>query len=218
VLLDSVPLGAADGRAFAVDPGAHTIAARLDGYVDAVEARTMRARDTPKVHLHLERKPDAGTATAAETPASGAAPRPSAVRSPVAGPSAEPVYRLFLPAWSPRGVLVTATYASALTALVAGGLWIGFALDRDSLRRGLDRTTCSPILTPRLAACDALAERIAQVETLAPLTVAAAGATVVFAAASGLAIGLERRASAPVTAIAPAANPQGGGIVVFGLW
>ena len=56
VVLDGRPLGPADGRAFAVEPGTHTVGARLAGYEDQVETRTVRARDVPTFHFQLVAK------------------------------------------------------------------------------------------------------------------------------------------------------------------
>src|SRR5262249_6806271 len=62
VILDGRPLGLADGRTFAVEPGTHTVAARLPGHTDAVETRTMRALDVPNMHLKLKPIPKVATA------------------------------------------------------------------------------------------------------------------------------------------------------------
>lgn len=109
VILDGRPLGSADGRAFAVEPGTHTIGARLPGYADQVETRTVRARDVPTIHFQL-------TPIAPAVASTAAGPRPERP-----SPPPRPFSDMFVPAWSSRGVLVGLTYLLGATALVSGG-------------------------------------------------------------------------------------------------
>jgi len=229
VVLDGRPLGVADGRAFAVEPGTHTIAARLEGYSDEVTTRTMRARDTPSVHLHLAPEPAPASAAPGSTGPAAAAmtgagsPSTTAVelprtplQAPALSPSGAPLARSFTPDSSPRGLLVGATYVTAATALVSAGTWIGLEVDRASLRGQVDRTACSPTSRSRPAACDAILERGRQRDMAADVALATGIAAVVLGVASGVAIGLERDDRGP--SIAPAVSAHGGGVVLGGVW
>lgn len=232
VVLDGRPLGVADGRAFAVEPGTHTIAARLEGYSDEVTTRTMRALDTPSVHLHLRPAPAtpgsaapvAGSTEPAAPPraVAGTSSTPAVelprtpVQAPALSPSGAPLARSFTPDSTPRGLLVGATYLTAATALVSAATWIGLEVDRGSLRGQVDRTACSPTSRSRPPACDALLERGQQRDFAADVALATGIAAVVLGAASGIAIGLERRDRGP--SIALSVNAHGGGIVLGGVW
>lgn len=203
VILDGRPLGPADGRAFAVDPGTHTIAARLAGYEDAVETRSMRAKDMPSFHFQLKKKPIVG------------APRVAMARSITT--SATPSFAsLFVPTASPRGFLVGLTYVGAATTLVGAGTWIGLQVDRASLRAQVDSTACGPAATSRPEVCDVLVERHRQRDTAAMFTVGAGITTGVIAISSALAIRLEWSGIRP--SIAPTVNQGGGGLTLRGMW
>ncbi len=213
VVLDGRPLGAADGRAFAVEPGTHTIGARLAGYADKVETRTMRARDVPIFDFQLEAKIDTTV-----TPATSATAPPDArtVQPPtVARPG---LSGLFVPGWSPRGVLVGLTYAGAAAVVVSGGTWIGLEVDRASLRGRVPGDACgsSPSAPASPAICSALSERRQQRDTAADLTMGLGIATGAVAVASAIAITLEWRASRAV--VAPVVHDRGGGLVLGGVW
>jgi hypothetical protein len=212
VVLDGRPLGAADGRAFAVEPGKHTIGARLAGYVDKVETRTMRAHDVPTFDFQLAK------ADAAPMPASSATAPPDA--RTVQPPSVPRPSRsgLFVPGWSPRGVLVGLTYAGAAAVVVSGGTWIGLEVDRVSLRGRVPGDACgsSPSAPASPAICSALSERRQQRDTAADLTMGLGIATGAVAFASAIAITLEWRASRAV--VAPVVHDRGGGLVLGGVW
>lgn len=219
VVLDGRPLGAADGRAFAVEPGTHTIAARLDGYSESIESRTVRAGDTPRVHLHLEPASIAATSAPADTrvtdpPASppGAGTRTAA--PPV--PARPPLSRLFLPGPSPRGVLVGLTYVTAVAVLASGGAWVGLEVDRATLRGQLDRTACSPFAPSRAANCDVLQDRVRQRDAAADATLGTGIATALLGTAAGVAIGLAHGDDSPT--IAPSVSADGAGLVIGGAW
>lgn len=209
VVLDGRPLGAADGRAFAVEPGTHTIGARLAGHDDAVETRTMRARDTPSFHLQLEARSTPSSSAIASTapttisiPAS-AAPRPS-------------LGSMFVPAASPRGFLVAMTYLGAGVALVGAGTWIGLEVERASLRGRVDRTACGPAAVSRPEVCDVLGERRQQRDQAGMFTIGAVVTTTVVAMSTALAIRLEWGATH--AAVVPVADSRGGGVAVGGVW
>ncbi len=211
VVLDGRPLGAADGRAFAVEPGTHTIGARLAGYVDKVETRTMRARDVPTFDFQLEAKADAAAMPASSSTAMAdarTAQPPSVPRLSLSG--------LFVPAWSPRGVLVGLTYAGAAAVVVSGGTWIGLEVDRASLRSGVTRTACGAAASAPPAVCGTILERGRQRDGAADVTIAVGIATGALAVASGLAMTFEWRTAR--ASIAPTVNDHGGGLVLGGVW
>lgn len=203
VVLDGRPLGAADGRAFAVEPGTHTIAARLAGYEDAIETRTMRAKDSPSFHFQLKLK---APAAASVIPITRSEPARSA-------PSFAP---LLMPGASPRGFLLGLTYVGAVTVLAGAGTWIGLEVDRASLRGQIDSTACGPAAMVRPALCDQLAERHHQRDAAAMFTIIAGATTGVLAVSSALAIRLEwNEITASVT---PTVNHGGGGLMLGGVW
>ncbi len=207
VILDGRPLGPADGRAFAVEPGTHTIGARLVGYEDVVETRTMRARDMPAFHFQL--KPKAATAPTSVASSPSATFSTSPVPKPPLGP-------LFTPGLSPRGFVVGLTYVGAVTTLVGGGTWIGLELDRASLRRQIGSMACGPAATSHPEVCDQLVERHQQRDIAALFTITAGATTAVLAVSSVLAIHAEWAAGR--ASITPVVNQQGGGLVLVGAW
>lgn len=203
VILDGHPLGPADGRGVAVEPGTHTLAARHEGYEDLVVKRTVSAHDLPNVHLRLLPKPRA-------TPARG-----PVKASPEASERAPTWYA---PALSWRGVFVGLTYASAATALASGGTAIGLELDRSSIGGKLPRDACNPAnpTRPPPSTCAAVRERRLQRDTAVDVTIVAAIGTGALAAAAGLALSLEPRGAK--VSIAPAAGAHGGGVMISGAW
>lgn len=220
VVLDGRPLGAADGRALAVEPGTHTIAARLEGYLDETETRTMRAKDTPMVHLHLRPKPAPQTPPEAEVSSSGA---PGAAGSAGLSPSGpaprvEPpeLSRLFVPDLSARGLLTGLSYTTGAVALASTGAWIGLEVDRASLRSQVTRSACSPVTPSPPATCVELAERKQQRDAAGDVAIATGIAAVTLGAAAGIAIGLEARTSR--ASVAPVVARSGGGIEIRGVW
>ena len=210
VVLDGRPLGRADGRYLPLDPGKHTLSARLAGYESATQALTVNARDLPVVHLTL-------TATPAVAQPEAPAPRPpiTAARSSPTGSGVAPVV-WYVPAWSPSGVLVSLAYLSAGAALVSGATAIGLEVDRGSLRAGLAPSSCDPGALLRPAACDALAERYEQRNVALGVAVGSFVAGGLFAGAARLVHGLER--DAVRVSVAPAVGRGEGGIVVLGTW
>ena len=222
VVLDGKPLGPADGRAFAVEPGTHTIGARLAGYTDQVQTRTVRAHDVPTIHFQLVANASVSSSSAATTgaPVAADARAPSVVRSPS---------DLLVPAWSPRGVLMGLTYLGAATALVSGGTWIGLETDRGSLRNQVSRTACGPAATSPPAVCATLLERGQQRDLAADITLGAGIATGALATAAAIAITLEWRSAraasvggrspdAARVSVLPTVSGQGGGLVLGGVW
>ncbi len=215
VVLDGRPLGAADGRAFAVEPGTHTIGARLAGYVDKVETRTMRARDVPTFHFQLEAKPVIPAISAIS--AGVARPSPDARDAQSSAGRRLSFSDLFVPAWSPRGALIGLTYASAATALVSGGLWIGFEIDRVALRSRVAGNACGSEAQPPLPAeCGQILQRHKERDMAAMVTLGAGVAAGALAVASAVAITLEWRALR--ASVAPVANAHGGGVMLVGVW
>ena len=211
VLLDGRPIGRADGRHLAIEPGTHTVSARLEGYEDAIEPpRTWNAGDIPHVHLELKPKP----APPAPPAASKKPPAPSASAVPHV-PERAPV-PWYLPAPTPRGVLVPLAYAGLATTIASGATAIALEVDRRSLRDKVSVDMCRPAATARPEVCDALAERAGQRNVALGVTVGAAIATGVLAGAARLAFGFERGAASPT--VAPTVNLTGGGIVMAGTW
>jgi hypothetical protein len=211
VIIDGRPVGVADGRSFAVEPGKHTIAARLEGYEDKIEPREVRARDVPSIYLRLDPKPQA---TAASPPS----PRPRAEPSPPPPRPLEgaPVWPLFLPGLTPRGFLVGLSLAGVALVQASATTGIGFELDRASLRSRVDRTACGPANPSPPALCSTLLERGKQRDAAMTLAAGAAITTGVLFVASGLAIGQEWRTARP--SIAPMVTDHGGWIAVGGVW
>jgi hypothetical protein len=217
VVLDGRPLGAADGRAFAVDPGTHTIAARLEGHSDASETRTMRAKDTPMVHLHLRPKPGpetpvGATLSASDVPGANGSSPPA--RTPMSAPP--PLSRWFVPDLSARGLLTGLSYGAGAVALASTGVWIGLEVDRASLRSRVAGSACSPVMPSPPATCAELAERKQQRDAAGDVAIATGIAALTLGAAAGLAIGLEYGASRP--SVGPVVSQDGGGVEIRGVW
>jgi hypothetical protein len=216
IVLDGRPLGAADGRLFAVDPGVHTIGARLDGYVDQVETRDWRAGDAPSFHFQLMPKPpepppvsssvsSAKLVTGPTTTTKGAASlAPSLLGAP-----------WYQPAWTPRGALVGLTWVSAGTALVSGLVAVGLELDRQSLQRGLSDGACFPS-SSMPAQCSTLHERAIQRNAAEGVFIGALVGALAFGGAT-VAANLLDRAPARAT-IAVRVDRSGGGFAVGGAW
>lgn len=216
VLLDGRPLGRADGRSFAVEPGKHTIAARLDGHDDAVRSLSVRGGDVPHIDLVMKPKPETTPAPTATTPPKAplAGPPPSllpATPSPVPAP-----LRWCLPAPTPRGVLAPLACAGLVTTLASGATAIALEVDRRSLRDKVSADTCRPTASPRPEVCDALAERVGQAQGALDVTIGAAITTGLLAGAASIAFGFERGATSPTVALTASSN--GGGIVILGTW
>lgn len=212
VVLDGRPLGRVEGRHIAIEPGTHTVAARLAGYDEAVEPpRTWNAGDIPRVHLELTPKPAAPVsslptsvlprAKTGSTAATGVSPAPAPV----------PWYE------TPRGWLVPAAVVSAVTLMASTSTLVGLEVDRASLAsRAGDGGACGPDAASPPKVCKSLDERFQQRNTAADVAIGAAIATFVLGGAAGLAVGLDRRPTSP--AIVPTANNNGGGILVLGSW
>lgn len=218
VLLDGRPLGRADGRSFAVEPGKHTITARLDGHEDAVRPLSVRGGDVPHIDLVMTPKPKPETppappaTTLPKAPIAGPPPSPlTAAPSPVPAP-----FRWCLPAPTPRGVLAPLACAGLVTTLASGATAIALEVDRRSLRDRVSADTCRPTASPRPAVCDALAERVGQAQGALDVTIGAAITTGLLAGAASIAFGFERGATSPT--VAPTASSNGGGIVILGTW
>lgn len=218
VLLDGRPLGRADGRSFAVEPGAHTITARLDGYEDKVHPVAVRGGDVPHVHLRLTPK-QAGEAPKAPSPAvastSTATTRP-APATPPPDSSVPAPFRWCLPGPTPRGVLAPLACAAVVTTVASGATTIALEVDRKSLRDQVSSDACRPTAPSRPEVCDALAERVRQRNGAFVVTIGAALASGVLAGAARVAFGFEPSPTRPT--IAPTAGPNGGGIILVGAW
>lgn len=200
VIIDGRPVGQADGRTIAVEPGTHTVAARLDGHQDEAVTRAVRAGDMPNIHLWLKPRPRA----------------PVQVQPPM-HPS---VSRLFEPAWNPRGVLVTLAYAGAATAVVSGATAIGFEAHYQSLKGALDAKgfrpdACADLKPPATAAdCADILSRAGARATSANVLIGSLVTFGVLSGAAGLAMLLDRGPGGPkVTATV---STDGGGIFVLG--
>jgi hypothetical protein len=215
VIVDGRPVGKADGRRVALEPGPHTIAARLDGYEDKSETRALEAGSSPSFHLVLVPKPPAPPVP----PASATRPEASAKPPPIAPVSERRLEALpawYAPASSVRGVFVTATYAGVATAIASCVTAIGLEADLASLGKGLDDDACAPALTSHLPQCAALHDRRFQRDAAVKVLVGAVVASHLFGAATTLARRSEKSHFRP--SIAPTLNAQGGGIIVYGAW
>jgi hypothetical protein len=222
VIVDGRPVGKADGRRVALEPGPHTIAARLDGYEDKSETRALEAGSSPSFHLVLVPKPPAAPASTAR-PEASAKPAPPAPAPPAPAPSApvperrpEAAPAWYMPAWSVRGVLVTATYASLTTLLASGATAIGLQVDLTSVSKGLDDTSCAPAQPSPPPECAVLRDRRFQRDVALSVLAGAFVTSALFGVATGLAIQSEKSHFRP--SIAPTVSMQGGGITVFGAW
>lgn len=210
VLLDGRPIGRADGSYIAIEPGTHTVAARLEGYEDATDPpRTWKAGDLPHVHLELKAKPAPAPTVVAP------APLTLTVLAVFPAPERAPV-PWYVPAPTPRGVLVPLAYAGLATTIAGGATAVALEVDRRSLRDEVSVEACRPAATSRPEVCDALAERADQRNLALGVTVGAAVATAALAGAARLAFGYERGAASPT--VAPTVNVTGGGIVIAGAW
>ncbi len=192
VILDGRPLGPADGRAFAVEPGKHTIGARLAGYEDVVETRTMRARDMPAFHFQLKAKaPSAAGSTAGH-------------RDEHVELHTDHVGRL-LGASGPEAAARAVVHASLDPARLRRRPHVPRCVDHACGRGHVDRagarsrvasrqvdgTACGPAATSRPAVCDQLAERHQQRDMAALFTAGAGATTAVLAVSSVIAIHAE---------------------------
>lgn len=214
VVVDGRPTGKSEGRSIVLEPGSHTFAARLAGHHDAIETRVLQAGDLPTVYLRLLPKPIA--APAVSPPLVSPPPdRSSAV--PSAASAVGPAAAWYAPAWSPRGVLVTMTYAGAATLVVSGATAIGLEIDRASLRSPLTKSACDPDAASLPSSCGPLLKRGAQRDAAVDLTAGVAIATGVMAGLAGVAIHLELGQTS--AAITPTVGTGGGGgIVIDGAW
>ena len=190
VVMDGRPLGQDDGRYVAVSPGRHVFTARLDGYEDVVRSITVNAGDLPSVQLTL---------------------------TPKAGPTRIPWY---MPAWSPRGVLVPLAAATATTALASTAAAIGLAVHAQSMRdslvaRGYGSHTCRPG-TPagETLECQEIYSRQIQRNSALGVAVGTGIATGTLVGLAGLAITMESRGPK----VTVTASADGGGITLQGTW
>jgi hypothetical protein len=213
VVIDGRPQGLADGHEVAVEPGTHTIAARLDGYEDTIAERSVHAHDKPNVHLTLNPKSAAPPpATAPKTPVSPVPARePKAPRAPVV-----PELPWYRPAVSLRGGLLGATSAGLLATLGSLGVSIGAEVRREELGRGLSPSACSLANPSPPAVCASLHDAAVLRNSAAAGALGAAGATLVLGGLLAGSVYLERKPWHPTIAVT--AGDKGGGLVVSGAW
>jgi hypothetical protein len=231
LVVDGRPLGQVEGRTVTVEAGAHVFAARLDGYEDAVQSRTVEAGDLSSIHLKLARK---GPAVPPAPPAPSAPPAPAAALNgvvpasnahtparPAPASSAAPAW--YAPSWSPRGVFVGLTYAAAATALASGGTAIGLEVDRQSIavslaQQGSANACADP--ASQAAGCAGLVERRDQRSAARTVFIGSAVGTGA-AAATALVLSLVQKKARPVVAavaVVPSVSRDGGGMVLVGVW
>lgn len=212
VVLDSSPIGQADGRYIAVEPGKHTISARLEGHEDATRSLTVSARDLPYVHLALTPLP-----AAPPGPDSNAARKPPIAPATLAPLPAIPWYA---PTSTPRGaalVVGAVAGATALVAIVSGGMAIGLEVERASLDGTRSDMECAPGKASPPRVCASLWQVGTQRDAATDIAIGTGiGAAVLGGIAVGLAFGLDRNPTSP--RVAPMATASGGGIVVLGAW
>ena len=206
--LDGQPIGRADGRGIAVEPGKHTLAGHLDGYVDQSEPFTVSAGDVPNVHLELQ--PKARPAAAVTAPSEPA----SKPQEPATTPRA--VAPWYEPAWSPRGVLVPIAGLSLGAAIVGAVTWGTLEADRANLRSKLGTSSCGPDANPLPAACSMLHQRVEQRDVAMGITLGAAATAGILVGVSRLVLGVERASSSP--RVIPVGSRDGAGIAVVGAW
>lgn len=206
VILDGHPVGKGDGRTVAVAPGKHTVAGRLAGYrVKVVETADLRAGDTPNVQITLE--PEA---------------REPEARKRAPAPAPPSVSRLFEPGLSPRGVLVTAAYAAALTTLVSGGTTIGYEVHYRSMTASLDAkgyrpNSCQTGEPPADSAeCAEVVSRAQARDTAANVWIGSLVALGALSGMAGLAMYLDRGPWGPK--ISATVGADGGGVFLVGNW
>lgn len=213
VLLDGRPLGRADGRHVAVEPGTHTLAARFGGYEDVTKTIVVTAPSSPQIDLALKPLPKSPIAPTPKA-SSPAGPPANVPAAPSPADSVPAPFRWCLPAASPRGVLAPVACAGVAATIAAGATAIALEVDRASMSR--DPSSCGPDVPSPPPRCASLHERRVQRDTAVDLTIGAGIAAVVLAGAAGIAYGFERGATSPT--IAPTANIHGGGIVILGTW
>lgn len=199
VVVDGRPLGKGDGRTVAVEPGKHVIVGRLPGYRDkVVETADLHAGDSPNVQITLE---------------------PVPVEAP---PSVPSPWRLFEPAWSPRGVLVTMSYTVALTAVVSGVTALGYEVHFRSLAgvlytRGYRDATCRKREPPSDPVdCAELFSRVQARDTSMNVWIGSLIALGALSGMAGLAMSFDRGPWSPKVKVT--AGVDGGGIVLLGNW
>lgn len=214
VVLDGRPIGRADGRGIAVEPGPHTIAARLRGYADAVKTITAVAPSSPHIDLVLRRLPPPPAAA----PAVPKAPPSAAPSAPVSsGASSVPLpFRWCVPEATPRGVLAPMACVGVLASLAGGVTALVLEAERASLRSRVTIIECRPEDPSPPAVCAPLHERRLQRDIAVDVTLTAGIATAVLAGAAGIAYGFEQRTTRP--RVVPTVGLNGGGIVVLGAW
>lgn len=209
VVLDGRPIGRGDGRYVAVEPGMHTIAARLAGYEDASKTVTVTAPSAPHIDLELRQ-----AQAPAPSPPATSAPRTAAPRAVSLAPAPPAPPPWYLPAASPRGVLVSLAAVGVATAIASGSTSIALEVDRASMRATLSTGACSAARTPAL--CDALAERYEQRNLAFGWTIGATLTSGLLAGAAGIAGWLERDATRPRVSLEIGANK--GTLVLGGSW
>jgi hypothetical protein len=233
MVLDGRPIGVADGRGIAVDPGPHTVAAHLDGYEDAVEPRTVSAGDMPNIHLELKPTPRAtppvetGPNAKVAVLRDGVSPFPgfdclkgwktpggAVTSAPVAPPPAPVAW--YVPGWSPRGVLVPVAVAGFGAAVFSAGTGLGLEVDRASMRSKVGRSDCDLAARSRPEICEALRERTEQRNIALGVSIGSFAATGLLLGASRLAFAFERGPKSP--RVVPTVGSSGGGIVLLGTW
>lgn len=225
VLVDGRPVGIYDGRYVVVSPGPHVFAARKRGYKDAVKSLTANAGEMPSVEFALTKLPEADAAPSA-VPPRAAKPAPAASASPV-GPvraakpaGASPRIPWYMPAWSPRGVLVPLAGVATLTAVASAATAIGFEVHYSTMKastdaRGFVEATCTPGQPLAASAnCQEIHARRLWRDTAVDTWIGTSIAAGAVAGIAGLAIALEPLGPR----LTATANPNGGGIVVLGAW
>lgn len=216
VVLDGRPIGRGDGRGVAVEPGEHTIAARLPGYEDVVKTLQVVAPSGPHIDLKLTPRSPAPVppssppkvAPAAAQPPVGESPRTSLLPVPLAW---------CVPERSPRGVLGPAACAGVAAVVISAGTAIGLTAHADSMRDALQKRGFGPASCVGASAppeCQEMLSRGQQRDIAQDVLIGTGIAAAVLAGTAAVAIALDSKGPR-VTA---AASPDGGGVFVQGTW
>jgi PEGA domain len=216
VVVDGRPIGRGDGRGVAVEPGEHTIAARLPGYEDAIKRLRVVAPSAPHIDLNLT--PLAQAAAPLTAPPAVASPAlPAPVIEVPRTKSLPPPLAWCIPERSARGVLGPAACAGVLALAASGGVAIGLTLHADAMRddlqkRGYGPTTCAGATAP--PECWEMLSRGQQRDTAQDVLIGTGIAAAALAGAAAVAITLEPRGPQMTAAV----SPGGGGVFVQGTW
>ncbi|WP_437757892.1 PEGA domain-containing protein [Sorangium sp. So ce1389] len=203
-----------------LEPGHHTVRARLDGHTEVVSAFEGQAGKDSSLTLKLPRAPEGGEAERGEAGAAGGGPaRP-------AGPAERPAARPALPLTELRiggAALATATLAAGTVFLLRAHVIDGNLAEREMVFRGQGWTPTTCWWPKAPSACGEIHNDLAERDLFATLGNVALATGAVFGvatAASFLAEGwiLDEAPARGGVQVVPSATGTQAGLVLLGVW